>query len=251
MSDIPEYLELQRERTRIKMEIARLTGRDFSSIVREFDKEIDEVFKKADNKLLLSSQDFNSLISELLKKIKVSGSRHLQSGTNSLIDLNEQIRKSLEFNYPVDYSLFPQTVNPDTGLINEVRGLLNNYRDSKLTETTTKRLIKRKFHVPVYQADGYVNTQLAGFDNTASKTLADLAGLEVAIYFGSISSNTREFCKELLRSNRSWTENEIREMDNGQGLPVIRYCGGYRCQHEWVWVDKNWSSVKRLLGRAN
>ncbi len=42
----------------------------------------------------------------------------------------------------------------------------------------------------------------------------------------------REFCVEHL--NNSYTLEQIRQMDNGQGLEVLYYCGGFRCHHQWT-----------------
>lgn len=54
---------------------------------------------------------------------------------------------------------------------------------------------------------------------------------------------TRDFCTNLLRANKLYTIEEIRKMDNGFGLSVFDYGGGFwtqpdgsvspRCRHAW------------------
>lgn len=57
------------------------------------------------------------------------------------------------------------------------------------------------------------------------------AGLQFFQYGGS-QSPEREFCKANV--NRIFSLEEIRAMDNGQGLPVEFFCGGYNCRHFWI-----------------
>lgn len=47
---------------------------------------------------------------------------------------------------------------------------------------------------------------------------------------------SRPFCRLLMQqaeNGRTWTLKEIRNMNNGQGLPVESYCGGWNCRHQW------------------
>lgn len=59
---------------------------------------------------------------------------------------------------------------------------------------------------------------------------AERAGVKRLKYFGAPAE--REFCVEHL--NNIYTIEEIRRMDNGQGLEVLYYCGGFRCRHSWL-----------------
>lgn len=246
MPDIKEYLRLQEQRTRIKQELNKLFGRDFASLLRDFEREIDRMFAESGNRLLLTSQDFSQIVENFIRELVRRQEFNLQSGRASLIDLNERIKKALEFIYPIDYQLFPRKVLHPDGLVREVGALLKKYRNGDITESVVRRRIKQRFGTPVHHANTFVNTQLAGWDNTTAKTLADLSGLRKATYMGPLSANTRPFCINLLGSGQLYTEKQIREMDNGQGLPVIRYCGGYNCMHEWVWVDEEWPEVTDL-----
>lgn len=53
-------------------------------------------------------------------------------------------------------------------------------------------------------------------------------------YEGSEGGNIRDFCKNHV--GKIYTLSEIKKLDNGQGLSVQYYCGGYNCRHRWVAV---------------
>ena len=81
----------------------------------------------------------------------------------------------------------------------------------------------------------YVRTELAtatsGFNRTITAMKAEQLGLTLFLYLGPMDNRTREFCAK--RVNKVYPKDEIAQMDNGQGLDVMIYGGGYRCRHEW------------------
>ena len=54
----------------------------------------------------------------------------------------------------------------------------------------------------------------------------------VYLYEGSLDDVTRDFCRE--RVGKFYTMEEIKNMDNEQGLDPFIYGGGYNCRHEWI-----------------
>lgn len=55
------------------------------------------------------------------------------------------------------------------------------------------------------------------------------------------------------RVGRIYTLDDIRAMNNGQGLPVLLYCGGYNCRHHWVIAlatDRDIPSTRSPLASA-
>jgi hypothetical protein len=78
------------------------------------------------------------------------------------------------------------------------------------------------------EASAEANTALAQFDNSYNTQMALEAGIEEFIYDG-IDQNSRPFCKEHL--GKVYTIEELKAMDNGQGLPVETSLGGYFCTH--------------------
>ncbi len=247
MADIPEYIKLSKQRSLLKQRLDNLVGRDLQSLLKEFEHYIEKVFQESGNTLLLTSDDFRKIVDNFLKELSRRSEFQLRASRTELIQLHEEIKKALEFTYPVDYQLFPKVTTPTKSLLSEVTSVLKKYRDGKLTEQNTLRIIKRRFRVPIYHAESFVNTQLAGFDNSTAQDIANLAGLTRAMYFGPVGKNTRPFCLSLLSKGGTYTKAQIQGMSNGQGLPVLRYCGGYRCMHEWIWVDPEWKVSKSLL----
>lgn len=73
------------------------------------------------------------------------------------------------------------------------------------------------------------NTTLAQFDNSYMTEVASQAGVIYYLYDGTLSNNTRDFCKKHFK--RVYTLDELRAMDNHQGLDVATSLGGYNCQH--------------------
>lgn len=54
----------------------------------------------------------------------------------------------------------------------------------------------------------------------------------VYAYVGPDDGKIRDFCKQLV--GRAVSETYMRRLDNGQGLPVRDFCGGYNCRHSWA-----------------
>lgn len=79
------------------------------------------------------------------------------------------------------------------------------------------------------------NTGLAGFQRTVILEKAKELDFELMIYLGpKDDSITRPFCKKLLDKDPPiYKISEISGMDNGQGLSVATYGGGYNCRHQW------------------
>lgn len=73
------------------------------------------------------------------------------------------------------------------------------------------------------------NTALSQYDNNIHVEFALQAGIKNFKYDGLISPGTREFCR--LRVGQIFTLDELKSMDNKQGLPVETSLGGYNCQH--------------------
>lgn len=90
--------------------------------------------------------------------------------------------------------------------------------------------LRRETDIVAYQARTLANTAVAGFDNAYQFEIAGRTGIETFRYAGMAAQ--RPFCQERLGGN--YTRSEINRMDNGQGLPVFAYCGGYNCVHQWV-----------------
>lgn len=61
----------------------------------------------------------------------------------------------------------------------------------------------------------------------------DAGMLFVLRYVGPLDGKTRPFCRPLVGD--CFTESAVMSMDNGHGLPVREFCGGYGpCRHGWA-----------------
>lgn len=80
-----------------------------------------------------------------------------------------------------------------------------------------------------------MRTGLMGFNRTVNAIQAENAGLERFLYVGPDDDKIRDFCDEVLneRNPPVYSIDEIEAMDNGQGLDVHEFGGGYNCRHAW------------------
>ncbi|MFZ4620957.1 MAG: hypothetical protein ACOYNS_10380, partial [Bacteroidota bacterium] len=133
--------------------------------------------------------------------------------------------EKLQALYKVDFS----KIKSDAGTIitEEIR---RTARAGKGYEVLRSRLLKRSLGEA--QARTLAITALAQFDNGTMFEFAQQGGVEKFKYDGVLHTNTRPFCREHL--GKKYTIEQIRKMDNLQGIPVETSCGGYNCTHFWT-----------------
>jgi len=81
-----------------------------------------------------------------------------------------------------------------------------------------------------------LNTAASGFARSVVAQKAIEAGFDLYEYIGPFDSLTRDFCQMVLdRSPPIYTLDEISglQSEQGQGLDVLVYGGGYNCRHQW------------------
>lgn len=79
-------------------------------------------------------------------------------------------------------------------------------------------------------ADTGINTYFRELSNKKNED----AGVDVFLYAGPDDRLTRPFCHHVIVRGREYTKAEIEKMNNGTGLPVMSFCGGWRCRHSWI-----------------
>jgi hypothetical protein len=133
--------------------------------------------------------------------------------------------EKLQALYKVDFS----KIKSDSGAIitEEIR---RSARAGQGYEVLRSRLLKRSLGES--QVRTLANTALAQFDNATMIEYAQQGGVEKFKYDGVLHTNTRPFCREHL--GKQYTLQQIRSMDNSQGIPVETSCGGYNCTHFWT-----------------
>lgn len=141
-------------------------------------------------------------------------------------------------------------VDHDRGTIDDLsRPILQGIsRLGEVLETTVLDEVSRGIRkdLPTAEVARAIQSRIDVTENV-SKTLARTANVGIAnakriqdgkdaglqfFQYGGSQSPEREFCKANV--NRIFSLEEIRAMDNGQGLPVEFFCGGYNCRHFWI-----------------
>jgi len=89
------------------------------------------------------------------------------------------------------------------------------------------------------QIETELNTNMAGFSRSVTLKKAEEIGSEYFYYVGGLIPTSREFCIE--RDNQVFSAEEVSSWDNGQGVPVIPYLGGYNCRHDLRPVTETWA----------
>lgn len=87
-----------------------------------------------------------------------------------------------------------------------------------------------------WHAGTYARTAHFAASREMKAQQADDLGVENFLYVGPNDSKTRSFCSE--RVGKVFTRKQIEAMDNGQGLSVRTYGGGWNCRHDWVPVTE-------------
>lgn len=90
-------------------------------------------------------------------------------------------------------------------------------------------LVKKSARTARFRAETIVNT--IRLSRSRSATIREAKPDDKFRYTGP-AFKARKFCTD--RIGQIFTLAEIEAMDNGQGLPVKEFCGGYNCKHRWV-----------------
>lgn len=94
---------------------------------------------------------------------------------------------------------------------------------------------------------GELNTAMAGFNRAVTFRKAQDHGVSNFVYLGPLDKVTRPFCRRHV--NRIYTQEQIDQMPDQQGLPVALYGGGYNCRHRWQPITDQ--KAEELLNRKS
>lgn len=89
-----------------------------------------------------------------------------------------------------------------------------------------------------------LRTEIAAFHASAQVIAADRVGVKKFLYYGNLIDDSRPFCREHV--NKVFTLEQLRRLNNGQGLPVVPYLGGYNCRHRLVAVPDDYEPEPEL-----
>ena len=89
-----------------------------------------------------------------------------------------------------------------------------------------------------------VRTQLASTGRAVTASAAQQFELDLYLYTGPRDGITRDFCRPLV--NKVVDEKQMSRLNNGQGLPVATYGGGYNCRHSWSPITEGFQQAAGL-----
>lgn len=104
--------------------------------------------------------------------------------------------------------------------------LIRSYITGEVPEIETLQSLKGRTFANI-ETD--LNTSIAGMQRAVANNTAQEAGIEKFEYTGPLDKVTRPFCREHV--GKVYTIEKLKTLDNGQGLPVETYLGGYNCRH--------------------
>jgi hypothetical protein len=116
--------------------------------------------------------------------------------------------------------------NFEKGVLSAVRRGIGN-----ANQTLAEKLVRRLGNTAERHLGTVVQTAQDGIAQAQKFSDVRHAGIEHFRYSGP-SSNSRPFCVE--RVGKLYSRSEIEAMNNGQGLPVMYFGGGYNCRHRWT-----------------
>lgn len=173
--------------------------------------------------------------------------------------LNDDYQKVLELSYKQYKTMYPELFKQFSGDTLERLSVLKqldfadmNGLTSQLADSITRGIIDYQYGVAsrktllegisaeVGGATKHLKTQfdtsLSGYYQQVGNFTAEENGLTQFEYKGPHDDLTRDFCRDLLDSGRTYSQEEIDSMDNGQDLSVFQFGGGWNCRHFWVAV---------------
>jgi hypothetical protein len=92
--------------------------------------------------------------------------------------------------------------------------------------------VEGKVGILEHRAKVWADTSVRAFDRKVLTMKFADDRKQKYVYMGGLVKDSRDFC--IRNVGKIFTREEIDTMDNGQGLPVFEFCGGYNCQHSWV-----------------
>jgi hypothetical protein len=106
------------------------------------------------------------------------------------------------------------------------KGLIagDNYR--KIARELAKADDKSRFF-----AETIARTQVKAYGRVSKNTKSEIAAIVYFEYIGILRPTSREFCKLLVDTTHHI--DDIRKMRNGNREPVLEFCGGWNCHHDW------------------
>jgi hypothetical protein len=89
-----------------------------------------------------------------------------------------------------------------------------------------------------------VKTRISQYGRSITAAAAAAADLDHYLYTGPLDGVTRGFCRALI--DKVVSAEQMRKLNNGQGLNIMTSCGGYNCRHTWSPVSEGFIESAKL-----
>jgi hypothetical protein len=108
--------------------------------------------------------------------------------------------------------------------------------------------VSDRMSVAFFRAQAAVDSSIMAVGRRAVVSAAEAAAKEagadvVYAYVGPTDGKNRPFCAVWMGredgQRKAVTADYMRTLDNGQGLSVADYCGGYNCRHSWAPIPRD------------
>jgi len=150
-------------------------------------------------------------------------------------------------------SVFEDVILPDTqSAIREALTSLSLEVPASIVTSELEERLKRSQGRQLTE----VKTRISQYGRQLTAAAAAAAELDHYLYTGPLDGLTRPFCKALV--GKVVTGEQMRKLNNGQGLNVMTSCGGYNCRHTWSPVSEGFIQAADLdeastadINRAN
>lgn len=97
-------------------------------------------------------------------------------------------------------------------------------------------------------ADTNARLVVSGYNRNARNEMRKSADIGHGFYYGDARHSTRAFCRYCI--GKVFSMDQINLLNNGQGLDVLLYCGGWNCIHSWLWLEPEWDDDMMKLYNA-
>lgn len=191
---------------------------------------------------------------EITRSAAIMKSKEIIAGRTS------EVLKSIQADLDAEVEQYTMTADAQASYEGILQDLRNNLKsaqkrlNSKLLEIfdimgvagvldEDLRDLIEGLHISPAIASTLARTYISAIGNAINISNALSVGYEYFEYVGSPPE--REFCNRVwtglerdgdheVHGDRIYHIDEIRKMDNGQGLDAEWFCGGYNCLHTWV-----------------
>ena len=169
------------------------------------------------------------------KKVQKEISQAVHAETKLMLD--EFLQKRLG---ELSEASVKQFTDAESAITTKVKATVSRLIRSKRSDSDIDRALSVELGVQERHVRTVRETTRAAVSQ--AQVISDASGVMFYRYMGP-TKGVRKFCSDHV--GKVYHVSEIERMDNGQGLPVLFYKGGYNCRHRWVAVSLETARAER------